>query len=204
MTIDHLARNWRSYQEHIGKLVPKMFGDTPMAEAFRITRDRIDRELAARRYTPPPIIFVVSDGIPTDSPADAVRGVADNLKAADVVIVSCLLTDEDLTEPRRLYGSAQPQWPEAAQLMFDCASPLPPKSPFDAYLIENRWEVEPNGRLFTQINQSDVLDEFSKVVLEPAPLPRRGHAAIRRRRSGRRLRYVQPPGRRVLGRRFTL
>ncbi|MDG4791784.1 hypothetical protein O7626_38880 [Micromonospora sp. WMMD1102] len=169
--IDQLARNWTTYRDHISGLVPSMFGDTPMALAFREAEQRFRVELASGSYTRPPVLFVVSDGEPTDEPAAAVRKIADRLKAAGVTIVSCLLTDEDLTEPRRLYGAAQPDWPAGARLMFDCASVLPPGSPFDAYLTENRWPVEAGGRLFTQINQSEVLAEFSKVALSPLRQP---------------------------------
>ncbi|MDA0166548.1 TIR domain-containing protein [Solirubrobacter ginsenosidimutans] len=138
-----------------------------MAEAFSTALARIGREHASRAYAPPPILFIVSDGEPTDASGDTIRAVAEEIRAADVVIVSCLLTDEDLTESRRLYGSPRPGWPRGARLMFECASQLPQRSPFDAYLIEHRWTVDPDARLFTQINQSEVLTEFSKVILSP-------------------------------------
>ncbi len=165
--IDTLAREWQKYRQHIGGLVVKMLGDTPMARAFRIVADRVRSECADWQYTPPPILFVVSDGEPTDEPASTVRELAQDLKRTGTTIVSCLLTAQDVIEPRRLYGSAQPHWPEGARLMFDCASALPANSPFDAYFRENRWVVDAAGRLFTQINQSEVLREFSKAVLSP-------------------------------------
>jgi hypothetical protein len=172
--IDHLARDWQLYRDHIGDLVPMMLGDTPMAEAFEKARHRVQQELSARPHTGSPILFVVSDGEPTDAAPSFVAQLATQLKQSGVIIVSCLLTNQDLTEPRRLYGAAQPAWPPGAQLMFECASLLPSHSPFDAYLIENRWNVEPGSRLFTQINQSSVLEEFSKVVLSPlSPQPTR-------------------------------
>lgn len=165
--IDELARDWQIYRDHIGKLVPKMGGDTPMTEAFRIAKARVEHELSLRAYSGSPILFVISDGVPTDAPANEVIELARDLKEAGIVVVSCLLTDDDITEARRLYGTVQDGWPDGARLMFECASPLPERSPFDAFFVENRWTIEPGSRLFTQINTSAVLEEFSKVVLSP-------------------------------------
>lgn len=165
--IDELARNWQLYRDHIGSLVPKMAGDTPMAEAFKVAETRFDRELERRPYGGSPILFVVSDGVPTDTSQQDVMAQARRLKRKGITIVSCLLTDADITEPRRLYGAPVDQWPDGARLMFECASELPSRSPFDAYLVENRWTVEHGCRLFTQVNTSALLEEFSKIVLSP-------------------------------------
>jgi len=51
--------------------------------------------------------------------------------------------------------------------MLDCASRVPPDSSFGNYLKEYDWKVERGGKLFTQINQSEVLSEFMSVVLSP-------------------------------------
>lgn len=174
--IDQLAQDWHMYRSHIGSLVPKMFGDTPMAQAFRAAKNRIDIELSSVAYTRPPILFILSDGEPTDESHSNVRALARELKDDGVIIISCLLTAGDITEPRRLYGRDRPEWPDGAQLMYDCASPLPDDSPLNAYLIENRWITEPGSKLFTQINQSEVLDEFSRIVLSPL-IPREARLA---------------------------
>lgn len=172
VTIDRLARDWRVYREHIGDLARGMFGDTPMAEALRTAEERLRRELADGRHSAPPILIIVSDGEPTDEGPEAVRAIAERMSRSGVMIVTCFLTDADLTEPKRLYGSPQPGWSDGARLMFDCASMLPARSPFDAHFRETKWTVEPQARLFTQINHSETLAEFSKVVLSPlAPEP---------------------------------
>jgi hypothetical protein len=165
--IDELARDWQIYRDHIGGLVPKMGGDTPMTAAFRIAKARVKHELSLRSYSGSPILFVVSDGVPTDASTNDVIELARDLKNAGIVVVSCLLTDDDITKARHLYGTIQDDWPEGARLMFECASFLPDRSPFDAYFVENRWTIERDSKLFTQINTSAVLEEFSKVVLSP-------------------------------------
>jgi hypothetical protein len=122
VTIDRLARDWRVYREHIGDLARGMFGDTPMAEALRTAEERLRRELADGRHSAPPILIIVSDGEPTDEGPEAVRAIAERMSRSGVMIVTCFLTDADLTEPKRLYGSPQPGWSDGARLMFDCAS----------------------------------------------------------------------------------
>jgi hypothetical protein len=36
------------------------------------------------------------------------------------------------------------------------------------YLVENGWTIDPGGRFFAQINQSEVLGEFLNAVIGPA------------------------------------
>jgi hypothetical protein len=109
----------------------------------------------------------LSDGEPTDAAPEEITSLARELHDEEVLIISCYVTDEDLTEPRRLYGSSQVGWPDPALLMFDCASVLPSDSPYEKYLKEYRWILETRSKLFTQVNRSDVLKEFMNVVLSP-------------------------------------
>jgi hypothetical protein len=165
--IDRLAEDWRVYRGHVEAMSKQMFGGTPMVSALRIAKQRILEELSSANWSDPPIVFLLSDGEPTDGPPEEVMQAAEELKSEGVFVVSCLLTSEDLTEPRRLYNRPSPAWPSSALLMFECASILPAGSPFEAYMLEYRWRTEPQSRLFTQINQSEVLSEFLKVVLSP-------------------------------------
>jgi TIR domain len=189
--IDQLAQRWLEYRRNIENMLPDMLGDTPMASAMQIAGDRFVRELAAAEYAANPILLIISDGEPTPEdrytdPASTVRELAREMRGAGVTIISCLLTKGDIAEPRRLYTSADPNWPAGAQLLFDCASEMPSSSPFHYLLSEFGWSLDPASRLFAQINHTDVLSEFSKLVLsrlpaatsgvgnqQPAPLPGR-------------------------------
>jgi hypothetical protein len=42
---------------------------------------------------------------------------------------------------------------------------IPTNSPFRPYLSEFDWHVDERGRLFTQINQSELLNEFMNMIL---------------------------------------
>jgi hypothetical protein len=110
---------------------------------------------------------VLSDGEPTDAGPERIRALSDQLKATGTLVISCYVTDADIAEPRHLYGRAQATWPAGAALMFDVAAQVPPHSPFSAYLREFKWRIDDGARLFTQVNQSEVLAEFLNLVLSP-------------------------------------
>jgi len=110
------------------------------------------------------VLFILSDGEPTDGDATTILPVVADIRQAGTTVVSCFVTGFDITEPRRLYGKHQ-NWPGAAELMFECASELPRGTSFDAYLHEHGWHVDPGARLFAQVNHSEMLTEFLNVVL---------------------------------------
>ena len=130
-------------------------------------KQRLAKERSSASYSDNPILFILSDGEPTDGSAESAISLANEIKQTGVLIVSCYVTSDDLTKPRQLYGSARQDWPQGAHLMFECASELPHGSPFESYMREFEWEIEPSGRLFTQVNQSEVLSEFMNVILSP-------------------------------------
>jgi hypothetical protein len=172
VSIDKLADQWDDYRRHVEGMAKEMFGSTPMGEGFRLVRDRFRRELASDSFTGPPVLFVLSDGEPTDvsSPSEVLE-TAKEIKKAGVLIISCYVTDEDIVESRRIYGAAQKNWPDGARLMFECSSIIDTASSFYSYLREFRWTVEDSGRFFTQINQSELLSEFMNAVLSPLKQP---------------------------------
>ncbi len=164
VSIDRLAANWSTYQRHIEGMAYEMFGSTPMGDAFLKAKERIQLEKKKQKYIGNPILFVLSDGSPTDySP----EHLASEIKDQGTIIISCYVTDKDFTEPRHLYGTPPANWPSEARLMFNCASILPKGSPFEKYMNEHRWNIEENARLFTQINQSEILSEFLNVIISP-------------------------------------
>jgi hypothetical protein len=166
-TVDvvQLAKEWPRYRSHVEGLATEMFGSTPMREGLSTIQQRFRAE--AGREHGERILFLLSDGEPTDSRPDEIVRIADELKRDGIFVVSCFVTSEDFAEARHIYGRAPSQWSEGARLMFDCSSVVPADSPFLFYLKEHRWKVDDKGRLFTQINQSELLAEFMNVVLSP-------------------------------------
>jgi len=166
VSIDRLGNQWPRYREHLEKLARSMAGSTPMVAGFEAAGHRLREEAKRVMYTGGPILFVLSDGMP-DSAPERVAALAASIKSTDVLIVSCYVTDQNITAPRYLYGAPHPSWPDGARLMFEIASEVPVNSPFSYYLAEYKWTIEQHGRLFTQINQSEILSEFMKLVLSP-------------------------------------
>lgn len=166
ITIDRLANNWVRYRSHVENLATQMFGDTPMGDAFNVVQKRFELEMK-NKYSGQPVLFVLSDGDPTDSSADKIIQKAAQIKSNGIIIVSCYVTDKDITEPRKLYGVLPNGWPSGAKLMFQCASKLSEGSPFYSYLKEYNWMIEQEGRFFAQINQSEILTEFMNALISP-------------------------------------
>lgn len=164
--INELAKNWEKYKAHVEGLAIKMFGATPMLEGVETVYERFISEEKEHSYSGK-ILFILSDGDPTDAPTAEVISSLDRLKNKDILVVSCYVTDHNITEPRCLYGEEQSTWPDGANLMFNAASTVPDGTSFHDFLIEHHWTLDNNARLFTQINQSEVLREFLEVLISP-------------------------------------
>lgn len=168
VSVVDLANRWDVYEDHLTKLARHMLGSTPMLEGLRRARDRFIAELPAKEYRLPPVLFLLSDGVPDSGTAPEVRQLAHQLKADGILIVSCYVTASDAIESRHLAARPHPSWPEGALLMFECASPIEDGSPLAAYLADQGWRIDQGGRLFAQINQSDILREFMAATISPA------------------------------------
>jgi hypothetical protein len=168
VSLSDLADRWDDYEQHLRDLAVEMLGSTPMVEALEAVQARFQRELDAVAYYHTPALFLLSDGLPRRGTSRAVLERAAALRARGTLVVSCYVTEHDVTEPRRLYGSAPAAWPDGAKLLFDCASEVPEPSDFMDYLVESGWTVDPGGKFFAQINQTEILEEFLNAVIGPA------------------------------------
>ena len=108
------------------------------------------------------ILFIFSDGVPTDGDP---LPIAEELKDSGVYIVSCFLTNQNITRPRKLFQKADPQWPQGAKLMFAMASSVNQNSIFVESLLEKGWEVPNMPKLFVQANHPDLLNEFTQIIV---------------------------------------
>ena len=166
--ITELAENWQRYQEHVESLVTKMFGSTPMLAAFKIANERFRTDIQRLRPSLN-VLFVLSDGDPTDDDGDfnSILSEVRILKKQGVKIISCYVTDSDITEMRQLYAEPQDSWPSGAKLMCKAASTLPTELGFQSHLTEYNWSFPNDARLFCQVNQSELLTEFMELVISP-------------------------------------
>lgn len=167
VTIDELSGNWLTYRRNIERLTSSMLGATPIGRGFLKVIEVFSDEMKNPMFTGNPVLFVISDGEPTDSTPDEIQHLADNIRKMGVTIISCYVTDVDIVAPRHLYNQPMEEWTTGAKLMFHCASLLPTPSPFEAYLREFKWKTDPNCKLFTQINQAEILSEFLGLLSSP-------------------------------------
>ncbi|MDC8447987.1 MAG: VWA domain-containing protein [Nitrospira sp.] len=164
--VSQLASKWSDFRSHVEAQAFQMFGATPMLEGIQAVTERFRSEHRGRTHAGK-VLFLLSDGEPTDAPPEQIIAAARALKEDGVMIVSCFVTDRDITDARCLYDKPQSSWHAAATLMHGVSSPIPDNSSFYMYLREHNWNMRPGARLFTQINQSQLLSEFLQVVVSP-------------------------------------
>jgi len=165
LPIEEVATLLSSGGETLTNAEELIYGDTPMCEALTKATQRFERELATRSKDAVPVLFILSDGEPTD--CSDPRSLAEALKTLGVTIVSCFVTNQDIANPRALLGKAASQWSNGAQLMFDMASPVQVDFQFAQFLLKKGWTIYPEARLFVQLNHSEILEEFIQVILSP-------------------------------------
>lgn len=164
LSIEEIAQLWESSGETLANAEELIFGNTPMRECMFEVAKRFERESKPRGQDTAPILFILSDGEPTDGdPLPALE----KLKPLGVTVISCFVTDQDIANPRVLFGEPESQWSHGAKLMFDMASTVEEDSAFTNFLLRKNWIIKPNARLFVQVNHSMILEEFIRVVISP-------------------------------------
>jgi hypothetical protein len=157
LTLTELARSWSGGPVSFDHVEQFIFGSTPMRQCLEQVADRFATEA---RKLPPSVhkfLVLVSDGEPTDGDP---RPALERIRSQGVFVASCLVTDADVTEPRRLYAEPRAEWNKAAGLMFEAASAVEGDEVYRELLEGQGWSVAEKSRLFTQINHSEMMNEF--------------------------------------------
>lgn len=164
LAIEEVAQLWKDSENAFENAEELIFGDTPMQECLTEVAKRFERELEIRDKQTTPILFILSDGEPTDGNP---LPVIESLKSLGVVVISCFVTEQDIANPRVLFGQLEPQWNQGAKLMFEMSSTVVDDSAFAKFLLRKNWVIYPNSKLFVQANHSVILEEFIRVALSP-------------------------------------
>jgi hypothetical protein len=164
MPLEKLADLLETEEKDLNKIEPFIYGNTPMKETLGLIKTRFEKESAKTPDNTIPLLFILSDGAPTDGDPLPIANV---MKQEGIRIVSCLITDEDLISPRNLFNEKQRGWSREAVLMYNMASSLGEDSVFAGSLKEYGWKVPDKSKMFVQVNHSEVLDEFIQIVLDP-------------------------------------
>jgi hypothetical protein len=182
LTGQELLDKWTWIKSHVTELRRDMLGATPMVAAFSKAESLFSLSRRQKEYRDAPILLVVSDGVPTDpvgAGPELVLACADRMRDQGIVIASCFVAPRDLTLNRTMYEAPMPDWSCGAHLMFDCASPISEFSAIVPNLKDNGWLIPSGARLFSQVNQSELLEEFvAAVVPSESQLASNGRAAV--------------------------
>lgn len=164
LPIEKVAEMTDDSKETMNNAEEFIFGNTPMREAFTKIQRRFSQECEKRPEDTVPILFVISDGEPTDGNPNEI---ANQMKKSGVTVITCYVTNKDIANPHVLYGQSQNSWDNGANLMFNMSSEIEENSSFAKFLLKKGWKIQENSKLFVQINHSSVMEEFINVVLSP-------------------------------------
>jgi hypothetical protein len=167
-SVAQLTDHWDEYKERLTsrKYTLDLLGTTPLCQALATIRDRIKGELAQKVFVLPVLLLIVSDGVSTDGDP---LPIITELHELGVLTLCCYLGEQDILNAKRLYEVEDSRWSEGAKCMFRMASVLRndsylSRAMFD-YLSRTGWHPQVGVRLFAQINHSEALDSFLKVLL---------------------------------------
>ena len=135
---------------------PYIYGRTPLMQAMHHSVDLFSHSQFANQKK---LLFILCDGEPTDGWDPPVQELSD----LGVTIVSCFITREGLSEPRRLYSLLDESWEVPAKFMFNMSSivttqNLPKKKGWKIDIENNET------RLFFQVNHPNVIKEVCEMT----------------------------------------
>jgi von Willebrand factor type A domain len=165
LTISELARMWSSGPASLKDAEQFIYGGTPMRQCLERVADRFKVEAEKLPADVHKFLVLISDGEPTDGDP---RPALERIRSRGVFVASCLVTDTDVAEPRRLYAEPRDEWGEAARMMFDAASAVEDDDVYRELLEGQGWDVAEKARLFTQINHSEMMSEFLTLAFRRA------------------------------------
>lgn len=135
-----------------------LFGKTPLQETMQSTMS-----LFATVQSNDKNLFILSDGESTDGDPYPVAAL---MKSQRINIVTCFLTAEAITQPRKLFCNADNSWSTGEKTLFRMSSE---RSLFDSPLSSLQrigWTLPSEGdcKLFVRVNSPEVVREFCALV----------------------------------------
>ena len=140
-------------QELIKDVEPFIYGRTPLIGALKQSADLFSRSIYRDHKK---LLFVLSDGIPTDGESFS------RLRNEDVTVVTCFITTLHTIDPHRLYSTLQTQWENDAKFMFTLSSTISTQLLPRTIFVKRGWTVDIKNnetKLFLQVNHPDHLKD---------------------------------------------
>ena len=134
---------------------PYIYGRTPLIQAMRHSVDLFSHSEFGNHKK---LLFILSDGEPSDGWDPPVQELSD----LGVTIVSCFITCEGVSDPRRLYSLLDESWEEPAKFMFNMSSIVTTQNIPHTVFVKKGWNIDIENnetRLFFQVNHPDVIKE---------------------------------------------
>ena len=134
---------------------PYIYGGTPLIQAMRHSVDLFSHSKFANHKK---LLFILSDGEPTDGGDPPVEELSD----LGVTIVSCFITRDGLSDPRRLYSLLDESWEVPAKFMFNMSSIVTTQNLPHTVFVKKGWKIDIENnetRLFFQVNHPNVIKE---------------------------------------------
>uniref|UniRef100_A0A1I8I0H8 ribonuclease H n=1 Tax=Macrostomum lignano TaxID=282301 RepID=A0A1I8I0H8_9PLAT len=150
--------------ELLDTIEPFIYGGTPLMEALETSKNIFCSE---KRKTEFKLLFILSDGEPADSSGSRDTEMRQKLHNLGVTVVSCFITDTDISDPRRLYSTLDSGWDRPAKFMFHMASTVSTQKVPRTLFIRKGWTIDTDNnetRLFFQINHPDLIDEVCDIA----------------------------------------
>ena len=147
--------NKKRVDELLEAVKPYIYGRTPLMQAMRHSIDLFSHSEFINHKK---LLFVLSDGLPTDGWDPPVQ----ELSALGVTIVSCFITREGLSDPRRLYSLPDESWEVPAKFMFNMSSIVTTQNIPHTVFVKKGWKIDIENnetRLFFQVNHPNVIKE---------------------------------------------
>jgi hypothetical protein len=166
-----LSRNWEFYKKSVEwQIADGGLEKSLLYDALTIVQDRFIQELENLFFENPMLVIISNGEISNASDQDLYR-VCRDIRKLGVHIVCLYLSPDVITEPKELYSSPNENWPQGAKRLFNCASITSSSNSILNEIVvigkEKNWNIPDESRLFIQINQNDMMEEFIDIILSP-------------------------------------
>ena len=139
---------------------PFIYGTTPLIQALREAVDLMSKE---KYDNDKKLLFVLSDGLPTDGKINDAPLM--KLRQKDINVVGCLITKNSLTDPLHLYSKEDDNWGEDVKFMFRLSSTISTEKLPRSIFVKRNWTVDTDSnetKLFVQVNNCSLMKDVCK------------------------------------------
>jgi hypothetical protein len=164
-----LNESWNLYRKSVEyQFLDMGLGPSNFYESLCRVHDRLCKELE-RPYFKHPLVVFISDGQVDDAEYKDIARVTNQVQNLGVQVMHCYIGAKDITMPKVFYAEPDKNWPEEVKRLFSLSSIFVDSNPLLNNIAqearEKGWEVPEQAKLFMQINQNEMLEELTEILL---------------------------------------